>query len=183
MSSTKQITLFQVRSLAQIALLAAVLVVGRWLFSPIPNVQPMTVLLILVAKRWPLSASLTLVAISVIVSNLLLGMGPWTWMQIVSLGSVVALAKALTPISQRLVSGQWQDRLFWVLFAGFSGYLFGFIISFLWVVILPGLSFLTYYLQGLMFDSLHAIGNVGFYLLLEPIMTPLLQRYPIKKNK
>jgi hypothetical protein len=35
-------------------------------------------------------------------------------------------------------------------------------------------SFWAYYIAGIPFDLLHGLGNAGFYLILEPILAPLL---------
>src|SRR5699024_3898343 len=102
-------------------------------------------------------------------SNMLLGMGIWTIWQIISWGII------------GMISG-WIGR-FWrkvpipflVVFAVFSGYFYGFVVSLTTYQMTR--KFWPYYIMGLPFDTYHAIGNGIFMILLYPLITYLLKQY------
>ncbi|MBM7552424.1 ECF transporter S component [Thalassobacillus pellis] len=152
-----------------IALLASLAVVGRYALAFIPNVQPVTAIIIL-GGIWlgPLSAVILALLITFL-SNVLLGMGIWTIWQIVAWGLIGfmsgILGKCWREIPLPLLS----------IFGAFSGLLYGFIIS-LTMYSYAG-SFWGYYLAGLPFDLYHAIGNAVFIFVLSPVLSKLFQRY------
>ena len=163
-NSTKKITL--------IALLSAFCVIGRLGLLSLPNVQPITVVVIWITLELDFCTAL-LSVISILISNLLVSMGPWTLYQMISFALVCTCALLLRPpMGER----KQFPRLAWILFpifAGLMGYLYGFIISIFWVYSIPGLNFWIYYLNGVLFDTYHAIGNVVFWILLIPLFEKL----------
>lgn len=155
--------------LTLLALLAALAVVGRYAFQFIPNVQPITAIIILTGVfLGPLSA-LILSILSVFLSNMLLGMGIWTVWQIV--------AWCLIGLTAGTIGVVWKKvpLIFIILFSVFSGYFYGLIIS-LTTYQVTG-HFWPYYLAGLPFDTVHAIGNAVFTILLYPLLHVLFQKY------
>ena len=74
--TTKEITM--------IALLTAFCVVGRMLTTWIPNVQPITATLILVALYMGGIQAMVIGALSILITNFYLGMGIWTIAQILA---------------------------------------------------------------------------------------------------
>ena len=76
---------------------------------------------------------------TMLVSNLVLGMGPWTFAQI----GAYAVIVLLTYIADHLMIGKTVRYLFWLLFSGCTGLLYGLLISILQAPIL-GLSFSGY---------------------------------------
>jgi len=152
-----------------LALLAALGIVGRLALSTIPNVQPVTAMIIIAGFLiGPLSA-LLLAFLMTFLSNMILGMGIWTIWQIISWALIGILSGWLGKIFP-------QIPLFWIVIYGiFCGYLYGFIIS-LTTYQISGM-FWPYYLAGLPFDTNHAIGNAVFIILLYPTITYLLKKY------
>ena len=67
-------------------------------------------------------------------------------------------------------SGKMPPLLCMALFAALMGYVFGFVVSLEKLMVGGSVMFWTYYLSGLTFDTLHALGNFCFYLLCAPIM-------------
>ena len=172
-NSTKKITL--------IALLSAFCVIGRLGLLSLPNVQPITVVVIWITLELGLLYGVAIGSISILISNLLVGMGPWTLYQMVSFALVCACALLLRPLWRKR---QQFPRLSWILFpifAGLMGYLYGFIISLFWVFSMPGLNFLIYYANGILFDTYHALGNIAFWILLIPIFERLNPFEKLKK--
>ena len=109
--------------LTLLALLAALGVVGRIFFVFLPNVQPITALIIICGIILGPGAAVLLAILTTFLSNMILGMGIWTIWQVIS-WSIIGLASGLL--------GKIFNKIpiyIIVLFAILSGYLYGFIIS------------------------------------------------------
>lgn len=157
-----------VYKISLIAVLSAIAIVGRSLFAFIPNVQPVTAIIILTGLfLGPLSGIIIAIVITYL-SNMILGMGIWTIWQIISwalIGLLAGLIGKTRFIQMPII----------VLFGFISGYLYGFIIS-LTTYQISG-KFWPYYIAGLPFDTYHAIGNVIFIAAIFPIMAHLMKTY------
>ena len=168
---------FSVQEIAYLALLVAASVVGRTLFQPLPNVQPMTAIFLLVALYLGCVRGLIVALLSLLITNFYMGMGIWMIAQAVSYTVVILMMSGLrhVPIVKRSLILQ-------VIFSILAGFLYGFVVSLLSVYLLGLPSFWGYYLQGISFDTLHAVGNGFFYGLLASIFRRLFHRYyPAKK--
>lgn len=75
-----------------------------------------------------------------------------------------------------------ESRALQTLFSIFAGFLYGFIIACIDVEVYGMPQFWPYYISGLSFDLLHAIGNGGFYLLLTPVFQRLYKK-TVKKRR
>lgn len=155
--------------LTLLALLATLAVVGRYAFQFIPNVQPVTAIIILTGIFLGPMSAVILGILAVFLSNMLLGMGIWTVWQIIS-WCIIGLIAGIMGITWKRV-----PFIFIIIFSVVSGYFYGFIIS-LTTYRVTGY-FWPYYLAGLPFDTAHAIGNAVFVTLLYPLLHALLQRY------
>ena len=89
-NSTKKITL--------IALLSAFCVIGRLGLLSLPNVQPITVVVIWITLELGLLYGVAIGSISMLISNLLVSMGPWTLYQMISFALVCTCALLLRPL-------------------------------------------------------------------------------------
>lgn len=154
-------------------MLTAFACVGRWVFAlPIlPNIQPMTTILILITLLMDTVDGTLVATLSILLTNMLLGTGPWTIHQILTYTILIFLLGFLRPLYRK---ESWRSRLFFMMISALFGFLFGLIISVFSVYTYQINNFWTYYLRGLPFDALHALGNVIFYIVLEPILAPLL---------
>ncbi|EJR29905.1 ECF transporter S component (plasmid) [Bacillus mycoides] len=158
-----------VKSIVLIAMIASLCAVGRIMFSFIPNVQPVTTIIIIVTIVMGLKYGMIIAILSIFLSNLVLGMGLWTIPQFA--GYIVITL--LTGLIVRPLFGQIPHILL-CLYASLTGFLYGFIIS-IWQAPIYGIKyFWMYYISGLPFDMYHSIGNFGFYFILAPILNPLL---------
>src|SRR5699024_7481545 len=151
------------------ALLAALAVVGRIVLFYLPNIQPVTAIIIICGIiLGPLSATLLAILVTFL-SNMIMGMGIWSIWQIISWGFIGVLSglmgKIIRPIPIPII----------VIFSIFSGYLYGFIIS-LTTYQVTG-KFWPYYIAGLPFDTNHAMGNALFIVLFYPIISYFLKKY------
>lgn len=168
-SREQQKSFFSIKEIAYLSMLTAACVVGRTLFQFIPNVQPMTVIFLLITFYLGLSRGLVVALLSILITNMYMGMGIWTVSQLISYTVVLLVFYLLCKIP--LVR-----KNFWLrgLYCVFSGMLYGFIISIISVKVYGITAFLPYYLSGIYFDFMHSVGNGGFYLILAPIFAKLL---------
>lgn len=160
------------RRIAYLALLSAACVVGRLSFTFLPNVQPMTAILLLLTLLLSLPEALLVMTLSLVVTNLFVGLGIWTVGQFLSyLGIMLTFSflARLPVIKEHL----WLQAIL----AAAMVFLYGFLYS-IFNYFLYGMSvFWPYWLQGLPFDALHGAGNLVFYLLLYPVFQSLFTRF------
>ena len=160
---------------ALLSMMIALSHVGRLVFSFLPNVQPVTVIVLMFTLVFGIRDGLIVGILSIVLSNMTLGMGVWTFAQVASYGVLVLLTGILRPFQKYV----WFDVAF-ALYAGVAGYLYGFIISAVQAPFFGIQKFWVYYMAGIPFDTMHALGNVGFYIILAPVLLPLLRKAAIK---
>lgn len=162
------------REIAVIAVLAAVAAVGRVSCAALPNMQPVTCLVIISGYVFGARTGFMTGATAALASNFFLGQGPWTPWQMFAwglAGTSAAYFRAACPSA-----GKWGMTAFQFAW----GYLFGGIMNiWTWAAFIYPVtwqSFLATYAAGIWFDSCHAIGNVLFYLFFGAGITKILQR-------
>jgi hypothetical protein len=156
-------------------MLIALCVVARMTFTFIPNVQPITTIFLLVALHFSVIDSLIVANATMIVTGLYLGMGPWVLGQMIAYTAVILTFWLLTRVHFL------KNLIGLSILALFSGFFYGFVISIYYVQLFQIASFTAYYLAGVSMDVMHALGNVGFMILLiKPFEIFALQ---IKKKK
>lgn len=163
----------QTHKLTLLAILASLAVVGRYVLAFIPNVQPVTAIIIICGVIIGPGAAVTLAFLVTFLSNMLLGMGIWTIWRIVSWGLIGFIAGIIGKVFKQI------PVYALILFGVGSGYFYGFIISLTNYQVMG--KFWPYYLAGLPFDTYHAIGNGVFIALLYPLITYLLRNYAKKR--
>ena len=167
-----------IQRLTLLAMMTTLCQVSRLVFQFLPNVQPVTVILIILTLSLGVSDGLIVAVLSIFISNITLGMGVWTIAQIISFALLVLVTGlVIKPFFKHL------PFLIMVLYAVLMGYLYGFIISLVQAPFFGIPKFWVYYISGLPFDTLHAIGNGGFYLILAPILFPLIKKFSEKYFK
>lgn len=171
-NSTPKTNFFTVKEITTLALMTAACVVGRLAFQFIPNVQPMTAILLMVTIYRGLRPGLVVSLLSIMITNLYLGMGPWTISQLASYAVIITFAALLSKWSFFK-----RNLLLQIAFSILAGFIYGFVISVISFYMFGMTAFLPYYIQGLSFDFLHALGNGGFYLILGPVFKVLLDKY------
>ena len=161
------------KRIALLSILTGATVLGRIVMAPVPNVQPVTVILIFLSIYMGLADSLIVNALVIFISNMYLGFGPWTFYQILSYSIIIFLSFFLSKIKKFK-----NSMLLQTVFAAFSGILYGFIISIFTAAMFSKTSnFFVYYLNGLYFDIMHGIGNAVLYVLLIPPLKVALRKY------
>lgn len=163
------------REIGLIAVLGAIAAVGRVPFAALPGIQPVTFLVVVSGFVFGPRAGFMVGSTAALVSNFFLGQGPWTPWQMLTWGLAGITAGLLVRLMPQPKSA---GR---VLFCFAWGYLYGGIMD-LWfwtgfVHPLTWKSFLATWAASFWFDTLHAVGNAGFYLLLGPRLIRVLERF------
>lgn len=165
-----------------VALISAVCVVGRFVFAGISNVQPMTVIYLLLAWYVSLKDAMITVVISMVVTNMYFGMGPWTFFQIAVFSLIILIANMGRIVIEWQTQSKRVLKVYEVMMSATAGLLYGAIYSVLWVNMSQMTNFWAYYIRGISYDIAHAVGNSVFYIILSPIMIPLLKKFQKKFN-
>lgn len=152
-----------VKNIALIIVLGATVAMLRIPFAPLPNVQPCTFLIICSGIAFGSIAGFFIGIMTPLISNLFLGHGPWTPLQMYSWGIIGALSGF---IGFNPTVNRWKLGVIGIL----AGYFYGFIMNvWFWYSFLYPHTILTLIIaqmQGIGFDTLHAIGNFVFLTLL-----------------
>ena len=160
-----------IHDIALIGLLSALCVVSRIMLQFLPNIKPITSIIILISCWLGWRFGVKLAVISTFISNLVLGTGTWTVFQIFA-WAVIALFSGL--IGKLSIS---KSIAFMACFSFFCGYIFGFFVSFEKLLYGGFKVYLAYYLAGLYFDTLHAMGNFVFMIVLYHPLKNLLSKH------
>lgn len=165
--------------LALLAMLTAMAVVLRIAhIIPVPNVQPVTDMLMIVTLVIGFFFGFAMAILVMVISNIFLGFGIWTIPQILSYAicilTVFFLAKIL-PVKRHF--------LLQLIIAGLLGFEYGFFVS-IGMAIFGGIpGFIAYWTSGLLFDAYHAIGNLIFYPILYKPMQLGIKYYERRISK
>lgn len=154
---------------ALIGVLTAVNVTSRFWLQFLPNIKPVTSIIILVTVAFGLRFGIELSISTVLLSGILLGFGAYLPFQMLAWCMIVLFTYLLDrflPFGKVVVFTIW---------AFLCGYIYGFFVSFDKLFI--SLTFFwAYYLNGLLFDTLHAVGNLVFFPLCYLILLPIFRR-------
>lgn len=147
---------------------------GRLLLDPIPNVQPVTFLAIMVGIYFGISYSIVFATIVTLSSNVMLEHGIWSNYQIIAWASIGILAALLRG---QFIQNNKLNITNVAIFAAFSGFIFDWIVSLSILHNVDTSFFLIYLLNGVPFDLLHAGGNVVFVAWLANPLSELMDRH------
>ena len=163
------------RGIAISAALVSVLVVSRVLLEPLPNIQPVTVALLLIGATLGARRGIGIAILVTLLSNAFLGTGIWTLFQAMG-WSFVAWTGAMA--SNHLTNGEGElDMRNLVYFSIGAAIVFDLIVSMAALVADPSPSvFVTYLIVGIPYDLLHVAGNVAFAAWLGPVLHRILIR-------
>lgn len=164
------------RVLALVGTLAALAVLGRIAFAPVPNVKPTSDIVLLTGYVFGGAPGFAVGAVAALVSNLFFTQGPWTPWQMAAWGTVGVGGAALARASRGRLG-----RLPLAMACGLSGLLYGAILNFGSVVSFGGGDvvhrYLVYQGTSLPWDLAHAAGNVAFFLAFGPMLVRTLRRF------
>ena len=152
---------------------------GRLLLDPIPNVQPVTFLAIMIGIYFGISYSIAFATIVTLSSNVMLEHGIWSNYQIIGWALIGILAALLR---NQFIQNEKLNITNLAIFAVFSGFLFNWIVSLSILHNVETSFFFVYLLNGVPFDLLHAGGNVVFVAWLANPLSELMNRHTNLKN-
>jgi energy-coupling factor transport system substrate-specific component len=161
------------RELSLVAALAAAAAGGRVLFAFVPHVQPVTIIVAVTGATLGARAGIAAGGAAALLSNTVLGQGPWTAWQMIGWGLVGATAAPLG----RLLRNRWALATFGIVW----GFLFDWLMDvWAWSSLGPSAdlhSFMALAATGLPFDIAHATGNAIIAVVAGPSLIRMLDRY------
>lgn len=155
---------------------------GRVIFAVIPQVQPVTALVIIMGSVYGCRKGYVTGALCALMSNLFLGQGPWTLFQMTGWGVVGLLAGLL----EKVIGNLDERKKTWIyaVYSVFAAFLFSIITDFLTISYLgDSLNFasaITVFGAGLAFSVGHAVFNFVLTMFLYGILSRKLVRVKLK---
>jgi energy-coupling factor transport system substrate-specific component len=164
------------RVLALVGTLAALAVLGRIAFAPVPNVKPTSDLVLLSGYVFGGAPGFAVGAVAALASNFFFTQGPWTPWQMAAWGGVGIAGAGLARVGRGRLG-----RVPLALACGLAGFAYGAVVNFGSVATFGGgdlgRRFLAYEATSLPWDAAHAAGNVVFFLLFGPALVRTLRRF------
>lgn len=165
------------RTIVIIAVMTALSVAGRFIFSPIPFFKPVTALVIITAIYLGAEAGFLTGALSAVVSNFYFGQGPWTPFQMFAWGIVGFIAGLL---SNQII----RSKIVMIIYALLSGVVYSLILDVWTTVWADGFfnfsRFIAAVVSAAPVTAIYAASNVVFLLLLCKPIGKKLERVKIK---
>jgi len=147
---------------------------GRVLLEPIPNIQPVTVIVLLAGVHYGAPRAIALATAVTLCSNFILGHGLWSLYQAVGWSAVGVVGALMS--KQLLIDGRLSVKRLAIVAAA-SAFVFDWIVS---VSVLHSMGselLLPYIAAGLPFDLLHAVGNVAFVAWLANPLSEVMSKH------
>ncbi len=160
------------RDLTLVATLGGLAAAGRVLFAPVPDVQPVTVIVAATGVALGPRRSFAVGAIAALASNFFLGQGVYTPWQMLAWGGCGVIAGVARPLLRR--------RLAFAAFCVFLGFAFGTAMdTWQWFTFYPHTwaALTTVLGQGVAFNVAHATGNLVLALAAGPELRRVLERH------
>lgn len=159
----------RLRELTGFALFAALLVISKEVMRFLPNIEPVTLLLLLAAERYGYKA-LCPTYVFVLVEGLLYGFHFWFFSYLYVWAIWVAAVAALRRFSHPLL---------WTILAGIYSLLFGALCSLPYWITGGAAAAVSWIISGLSFDLIHAAGNLVIVGVLYFPLKSALQKIPM----
>lgn len=159
-------SVFTVRDITWQAVFAAIMVGGQVAMSSLPNIEPVSLIVIAGTLVFGLKM-LASVAVFVLAEGLIYGFGFW-------FPAYCYLWPILVVVTWLLRKE--EGRLFWAAVSGFFGLSFGFLFEVPFVFIIGFDATLAYFISGIPYDVVHAVGNFALAFLLLPSLVKVLRR-------
>ena len=161
------------RRMVLVAIMTAIAVIGRF----IPLFKPITAVCVMTAMYLGAESGFLCGALSVLISNIYFGQGPWTPFQMLGFGLIGLIAGYL---SKPLI----KSRVFLLVYGALAGVAYSMIMDVWTVLWFSGGFDLNMYLTAigaaLPYTVLYMISNVGFLLLLRKPVGEKLGRIKLK---
>ena len=153
--------------LSSITLAAAA---SRVALEPFPNVQPLTVMCLVVGGTLGARRGMAFAVIATLLSNLVLSNGWWTLFQASGWALIALVGSKLAVVSENKIQ---MKRL--VLVSAISSLLFGWWVSLsIWTPGMGAFEFAIYLLNGLPFDAMHILASIVSAVWIAPWLCDLI---------
>lgn len=156
----------RLRLVALSGILGAVLLVCQIAMAPLPNIEIVSVLVMLFAIALGKYVGYTL-SVFVLLEGLVFGFGLW-WFSYLYIWAVLAGAA--------VIFRKMDSRLGWALLCGFFGLLFGSLTSIPTFILSGFAAGIAYIASGISFDLIHAVSNFLLAFLLLPVLRRLFDK-------
>ena len=133
----------------------ALLVVGKQVMSGLPNIEPVTLLIVLFTLELPRETPAA-ITVFLLLQGVLYGFGLW-WAMYIYVWYLLAL---LTWLLRRM-----DNALGWAVFSGIYGLCFGGLCAGVYLVAKTPAFALSWWISGLPYDAMHGAGNFVLMLL------------------
>lgn len=153
------------RRLVLAALLGALLVVGKQVMSGLPNIEPVSFLIVLYTLEFPRETP-GAIGVFLLLQGVLYGFGLWWAMYLYVWFILMGLAWLFRRI---------DHALFWAVLSGLYGLAFGGLCALVYLVVRDYAFAFAWWMAGLYYDVGHGIGNFAVMLLLYRPMRRALQ--------
>ena len=137
-------------------LMGALLVVSKQAMSGLPNLEPVSLLIILFALELPRETP-GAITVFILLQGVLYGFGLW-WVMYLYVWYLLAL---LAWLLRRM-----DNAFFWAVFSGLYGLCFGGLCAAVYLFAKTPAFALSWWLSGLSYDAMHGVGNFVLMLLL-----------------
>ncbi len=160
-----------------IAVMVALSVIGRILFTPVPGFKPVTAMVVVTAMYMGGEAGFLTGALTALISNFYFGQGPWTPVQMFVWGVVGLLAGVL---AKPLV----RSKIILAIYGVFAGIVYSLLMD-VWTVLWWDGSFnIKRYIASVAasagFTAIYAVSNVIFLLVLAKPIGKKLERVKMR---
>lgn len=162
-----------VRKLILIAVMVALSVIGRFVFTPLPGFKPVTAMVVIVAMYFGSEAGFMTGALSAVISNFYFGQGPWTPFQMFSWGIIGLIAGLIASPLKR-------SKVVLIIYAIVSGVLYSMLMDVWTVLWADGFFNISRYIAAVIsatqFTIIYAVSNVIFLLVFSKPIGKILER-------
>ncbi len=155
------------KELTQLSIFAAIMVAGKELLSFIPNVNPVSLIIILLAINYSYKA-LFPVAIFVIIEIAIYGFDLWSFMYLyvwplITIGAIIFRTH--------------KSRIFWACYGAAAGFLFGALCSIPYIFVGGFKAAFAYWIAGIPYDLIHSVSNFVLIFTLMPLLNKLIIKF------
>ena len=158
------------RSILMLSSITLVAAASRVALEPFPNVQPLTVMCLVVGGTLGARRGMAFAVIATLLSNLVLSNGWWTLFQASGWALIALAGSKLAVVSENKIQ---MKRL--VLVSAISSLLFGWWVSLsIWTPGMGGFEFAIYLLNGLPFDAMHVLASIVSAIWIAPWLCDLI---------
>lgn len=154
-----------------IGLFAAVLLIGQVGMAFLPNIEPVSTLVILYTLTYK-KQTFYIIYVFVLLEGLLYGFGVW-WVSYLYIWSILAI---ITLAFQKI-----ESAILWAVISGAFGLCFGALTAIPYLISGgPGAAF-AYWTNGIPYDILHCCGNFVLTLVLYKPLCRVLKKFLVQK--